>query len=213
MVVDANPPLRGDLTHPRKATGNVNIDLRPTPTSVPSNPSQRIASARERSAEYSLNKDLNQLSADEKAQMSSVFRERFSPAGRNVASIQALTSLADAKIEEARAKGQFKNLPRGKPIERDHNADSPYLGTTEYFLNRIIKAQEIVRQRATLHEGGTDVHVPIGPTVDRKTARAHPRPNGVPQEPAHGVEAPCRTAHIIARRLTRTADCPGREVR
>lgn len=76
--------------------------------------------------------------------MRHMFRERFLPAGRAVASFQALASLADAKIEDARRRGQFNNLAnRGRPLERDHNAESPFLDTTEYLLNRIIKQQDI----------------------------------------------------------------------
>ncbi|KAG9994676.1 hypothetical protein KCU80_g24630, partial [Aureobasidium melanogenum] len=39
---------------------------------------------------------------------------------------------------------KFKNLPRGKAIERDYNASSPFINTTEYMLNRMIQRQEIV---------------------------------------------------------------------
>ncbi|KAF8477122.1 hypothetical protein BDZ91DRAFT_843838 [Kalaharituber pfeilii] len=135
MLVDAHKPLRG-------TGGGVNIDLRPAPKVSRSAP-QRLAHARDLSTEYAIHKDLA-LSEEEKAQVSSMFKERFTPTGRSIASVQALTSLADQRIEEARARGQFKNLPRGKPLERDYNADSPFLDTTEYFLNRIIKKQEIV---------------------------------------------------------------------
>ncbi|RPB23327.1 hypothetical protein L211DRAFT_786961 [Terfezia boudieri ATCC MYA-4762] len=143
MLVDAHKPLRGDLARrPKTSSVGANIDLRPTPK-VNRNPPLRLAYARDVSNEYALAKGLG-LSDEERQQQSSVFRERFTLAGRPVASIQALTSLADQRIEEARARGQFKNLPRGKPLERDHNADSPFVNTTEYFLNRIIKKQEIV---------------------------------------------------------------------
>lgn len=141
MLVDAHKPLRGDLAK-RSGSGGANIDLRPAPK-VNRSPQLRLAYARDLSNEYALARDLG-LSDEEKQQQSNVFKERFTPAGRPVASINALTSLADQRIEEARARGQFKNLPRGKPLERDHNADSPFLNTTEYFLNRIIKKQEIV---------------------------------------------------------------------
>ncbi|KAF8446653.1 hypothetical protein BGX38DRAFT_1193776 [Terfezia claveryi] len=143
MLVDAHKPLRGDLARrPKTSSIGANIDLRPAPK-VNRSPPLRLAYARDVSNEYALAKGLG-LSDDERQQQSSVFRERFTLTGRPVASIQALTSLADQRIEEARARGQFRNLPRGKPLERDHNADSPFVNTTEYFLNRIIKKQEIV---------------------------------------------------------------------
>ena len=143
MLVDAHKPLRGDLVRrPKTPSVGANIDLSPTPK-VNRSPPLRLAHARDVLNEYALAKDLG-LSGEERQQQSNVFRERFEPAGRPVASVHALTSLADQRIEEARARGQFRDLPRGKPLERDHNADSPFVNTTEYFLNRIIKKQEIV---------------------------------------------------------------------
>jgi hypothetical protein len=61
-------------------------------------------------------------------------------------SLQGLTSLANERIEDAIARGQFKNIPRGKGtnVERDYTANSPFLDTTEYFMNKIIQKQEIV---------------------------------------------------------------------
>lgn len=60
--------------------------------------------------------------------------------------LQGLTSLANERIEDAIARGQFKNIQRGKGVntERDYNANSPFLDTTEYFMNKIIQKQEIV---------------------------------------------------------------------
>ena len=142
MLTDAHKPLRGNLARRPDISRGANKDLRPTPR-VNKSPSQRLAHARDLSSEYTLVKDLG-LSEEESRQQVNIFMERFQPAGRPVATINALTSLADQRIEEARARGQFKNLPRGKPLERDHNADSPFLNTTEYLLNRIIKKQEIV---------------------------------------------------------------------
>jgi hypothetical protein len=58
--------------------------------------------------------------------------------------IQGLASLANERIEDAIQRGQFKNLPRGQKIERDYTASSPFLDTTEYFMNKIIQKQDIV---------------------------------------------------------------------
>ncbi|CUS15323.1 unnamed protein product [Tuber aestivum] len=137
MLVDTHKPLRG------KPPAPVNVDLRPTRASGPQSASQRIADAREKTTEYTLNKS-GALSGNERSEVRNMFRERFMPEGRAVASLNAIASLADEKIKEARARGQFKNLPRGKPLERDHNADSPFLDTTEYLMNRIIQKQDIV---------------------------------------------------------------------
>jgi hypothetical protein len=146
MLVDAHKPLRGELARKPSSSSSPtpgNIDLRPAGSFKPQSTPQRIARAREKSTEYSLGKSEG-LSESERAEVRNMFRERFLPEGRAITSLNAIASLADEKIEEARARGQFKNLPRGKPLERDHNADSPFLDTTEYFMNRIIQKQDIV---------------------------------------------------------------------
>jgi len=60
--------------------------------------------------------------------------------------LQGLSSLANERIEDAIARGQFKNIRRGKGVhtEKDYKANSPFLDTTEYFMNKIIQKQEIV---------------------------------------------------------------------
>ena len=74
-------------------------------------------------------------------------KERFTSGARPMpTSLQGLAALANERIEDAINRGQFKNIPRGKGtnIERDYNASSPFLDTTEYFMNKIIQKQEIV---------------------------------------------------------------------
>jgi hypothetical protein len=62
------------------------------------------------------------------------------------ATLQGLASLANERIEDAIARGQFDRIKRGKGIgtEVDHNANSAFIDTTEYFMNKIIQKQEIV---------------------------------------------------------------------
>jgi hypothetical protein len=85
------------------------------------------------------------MTEEEKVQYRKELKARFQPASRAVpATIQGLASLANERIEDAIARGQFKNLPRGKHIERDYNANSPFLDTTEYFMNKMIQRQDIV---------------------------------------------------------------------
>lgn len=74
-------------------------------------------------------------------------KERFTSGARPMpTSLQGLAALANERIEDAINRGQFKNIPRGKGtnIERDYTASSPFLDTTEYFMNKIIQKQEIV---------------------------------------------------------------------
>jgi hypothetical protein len=62
------------------------------------------------------------------------------------ATLQGLASLANERIEDAIARGQFDRIKRGKGVgtEVDHNANSAFIDTTEYFMNKIIQKQEIV---------------------------------------------------------------------
>lgn len=142
MLVDAHKPLPKDLAQKRAPAIP---HLRPIPHTTSA--AQRIARAKEESTDYALRKTGGGggLTDEERVEVRHMLRERFLPAGRAVASFQALASLADEKIEDARRRGQFDNLSnRGKPLERDHNAQSPFLDTTEYLLNRMIKQQDIV---------------------------------------------------------------------
>ncbi|EPS41936.1 hypothetical protein H072_4078 [Dactylellina haptotyla CBS 200.50] len=106
---------------------------------------ERLGSARDRAGSYPLLKKAeSELNDEEREARSRMFRERFEPAARAMPNtIQGLTALANEKIEEAISKGMFKNLPKG-PLERDHHAESPFIDTTEYLLNRMIQRQEIV---------------------------------------------------------------------
>lgn len=62
------------------------------------------------------------------------------------ATLQGLASLANERIEDAIARGQFDKIKRGKGVgtETDHNANSPFIDTTEYFMNKMIQKQELV---------------------------------------------------------------------
>ncbi|KAJ9618671.1 hypothetical protein H2203_008875 [Taxawa tesnikishii (nom. ined.)] len=126
------PPLRGPP--PKVDTG------RP----VKASSGARLANARDRTSMYAFMKDPS-MSEKERERYRKELKERFTPAGRTApASIKGLQSLANERIEDAIARGQFKNLPRGKKIERDYNMSSPFLDTTEYFMNKIIQKQDIV---------------------------------------------------------------------
>lgn len=73
-------------------------------------------------------------------------QDRFTPGARAFPmSLHGLNSLANERIEDAIARGQFRNIPRGKGkhVERDHTAANPYLDTTEYLMNRIMQKQEV----------------------------------------------------------------------
>lgn len=146
MLNDAHKPLRG--MGPRKIPKPMaadSVDLR-MKKAIQKSQGERLANAKDRTSIYALSQDAN-LSEKEKEQMRKELKERFTASARPMpASVQGLAALANERIEDAIARGQFRNIPRGKGknIEKDHNANSPFLDTTEYFMNKIIQKQEIV---------------------------------------------------------------------
>ncbi|RMZ74648.1 Major facilitator superfamily domain general substrate transporter [Pyrenophora seminiperda CCB06] len=147
MLNDAHKPLR--LGRPPKMPGV------PPPQSIDTGRKRnndgsglRLANARDRSTVYATLKDAEDLEATEREKRFQELKDRFDPHARTIVpgSISGLASLANKRIEDAIARGQFKNIPRGKTanVERDYNASSPFIDTTEYFMNKIIQKQEIV---------------------------------------------------------------------
>ncbi|KAM0806175.1 hypothetical protein BDR22DRAFT_895949 [Usnea florida] len=147
MLNDAHKPLRG--TGPPKIP-----TLRGTPASVDmrmkkavqKSHGERLANARDRTSVYELSRDPS-LSEKEREKMRKILKERFTAGARPMPrSVQGLAALANERIEDAIARGQFRSIARGKGlnVERDHNANSPFLDTTEYFMNKIIQKQDIV---------------------------------------------------------------------
>lgn len=134
-------PMRVPYKIPQPAPVDMRISPKP-----PKSAGLRIAGAKERSATYTLSQTPG-MSEDEREAIRKEMSERFSPGARPMPmTLQGLASLANERIEDAIARGQFNNIKRGKGVnvEADHNANSPFLDTTEYFMNKIIQKQEIV---------------------------------------------------------------------
>ena len=147
MLDDAHKPLRGTgpLKIPKPRAPPISVDMR-MKKAIQKSKGERLANARDRTSVYALSQDPS-LSEKEREDMRKVLKERFTSGARPMPnSVQGLAALANERIEDAIGRGQFKNIPKGKGInvERDHNADSPFLDTTEYFMNKMIKKQEIV---------------------------------------------------------------------
>ncbi|KXL45264.1 MAG: hypothetical protein FE78DRAFT_90701 [Acidomyces sp. 'richmondensis'] len=144
MLMDAHKPLRQPARPPGLRGPPPKVDTgRPSKSSGTST-GTRLANARDRSSAYSFMKDSG-LSEQEREKLRQEMRARFQPGVRDVpATIKGLSSLANERIEDAIARGLFKNLPRGKSIQRDYNASSPFIDTTEYFMNKMIQKQDIV---------------------------------------------------------------------
>lgn len=147
MLNDAHKPLRGSgppkIPTPRGPPASVDMRMK---KAVQKSHGERLANARDRTSVYALSQDPS-LSENEREKMRKILKERFTAGARPMpGSVQGLSALANERIEDAIARGQFKNIARGKGlnVERDHNANSPFLDTTEYFMNRIIQKQEIV---------------------------------------------------------------------
>ncbi|KAL7944592.1 hypothetical protein V8C42DRAFT_76550 [Trichoderma barbatum] len=143
MLDDAKKPLkpefRGKFQPPV-----VDPRIKRTPV-VP--PRQRAVNARDRASLYAglgLKEDKG-LSDKEREEMRKEFRARFEPVARVMPSTPSgLAALANDHIENAIARGQFKNIARGKGVEIDLTRSNPFVDTTEYLMNRIIQRQDIV---------------------------------------------------------------------
>lgn len=145
MLDDSKPkPIRMPYKIPQPVQP-APVDLRIKPKRKVS-PGTRIAEAKEATATYNLSRGPG-LSEAERENLREEMRERFTPGARPMpASLQGFASLANERIEDAIARGQFSNIKRGKGVntERDHNANNAFMDTTEYFMNKMIQRQEIV---------------------------------------------------------------------
>jgi hypothetical protein len=143
MLQDAHKPLRikGRSTGPGiRSPGKVDTGRAKNAPKT----GTRLANARDKTSYYESMRDQN-MSEEDRAKYRKELKDRFSTSASIApASIQGLTSLANERIEDAIARGQFRNLPRGQKLERDYNASNPFLDTTEYFMNKIIQRQDIV---------------------------------------------------------------------
>ena len=147
MLNDAHKPLRRTgpprILAPRGTPAKVDLRMR---KATEKSRGERLANARDKTSIYSLSQDVS-MTEKEREQLRKQLKEQFTPGARPMpTSIRGLAALANERIEDAIARGQFKNIPRGKGanIERDYTASSPFLDTTEYFMNKIIQKQEIV---------------------------------------------------------------------
>lgn len=142
MLDDAKPkPIRTPYKIPQPNP----VDLRISPKRKVS-PGVRIAEAKERTAIFNLSQSPG-LTNRERESIREELRERFTPGARPMpVSVQGFASLANERIEDAIARGQFRNIKRGKGIntEVDHNANNAFMDTTEYLMNKMIQRQEII---------------------------------------------------------------------
>lgn len=140
MLDDSHKRLRMPARKPT-LSGGATLPRRKQKISV----ADRLANARDKTSIYAAQQE--GMSEEERERFRKELKDKFQPGARPMpTTLQGLTSLANERIEDAIARGQFRNINRGKGvnIERDYTASSPFLDTTEYFMNKIIQKQEIV---------------------------------------------------------------------
>ncbi|KAI2625524.1 hypothetical protein GGS21DRAFT_531236 [Xylaria nigripes] len=147
MLTDAHKPLKQELRGRPKMPDLQPVDMRMRQQPKLS-PGHRIANARDKASVYAgmpKNEPGGGFSEEERAAKREELRERLLPGARAMPNtLTGLASLANERIEDAIARGQFKNIPRGKGVERDARSDNPFIDTTEYIMNKMIKRQDIV---------------------------------------------------------------------
>ena len=113
MLTDVHKPLKMPVPKPTLSGLPLKAAV-PKTNLAPNTASGRVLAAKEASQGYSL------------------LKEKLSPGFRSMpATMEGLASLAEERIQDARSRGEFKNLPgRGKPAPKDHLNDSPYLDRT-----------------------------------------------------------------------------------
>ncbi|KAL8369872.1 hypothetical protein RB595_000295 [Gaeumannomyces hyphopodioides] len=143
MLGDAHKPLAPELRRPAPGGAGALLDLRPR-RSTAVQPGERVSAARERAAAYA---GAAGLDAEQRAELRAELRERFTAGARAVMpnSVSGLAALANERIEDAIARGQFRDIPRGRDAApRDARADNPFVDTTEYIMNKMIRRQDMV---------------------------------------------------------------------
>lgn len=92
---------------------------------------KKLRAAKDTVLDYQLNKNAEDDTFRE------LYREKFTPVG----SLEKLRSLADSRIEQSMARGEFRNLPRGGKLDVGVGA---YVDRTEHHLNNVLKSQEVL---------------------------------------------------------------------
>lgn len=130
MLDDARKPLAPGLRGKSKPPVPAPVDMR-IRREVGVSAGRRAAGARDKAHAYAgMGMKDTGLTEEEKEAMKREFRERFAPGARAMPnSVTGLAALANERIEDAIARGQFKNIPRGKGVERDNRADNPFIDT------------------------------------------------------------------------------------
>ncbi|KAL5628552.1 hypothetical protein BROUX41_003300 [Berkeleyomyces rouxiae] len=155
MLNDAHKQLAPELRAKPPGAGagaGVVVNLRPRRAQWLS-PGQRVTHARDAAAEYAVSQGAGAARAtavaaegeeSERDERRRMFKERFEPGTRALPhSVSGLASLANERIEAAMARGAFDGIPRGPGVQRDERGSNPFIDTTEYIMNNMIKRQDL----------------------------------------------------------------------
>jgi hypothetical protein len=124
----------------------------------------RIHNAKEGALDYQLAKLSPKKEKSEDDQWTEMYKERLlGPSmllNNSFASVDnSIKSLADQKIMDAQRRGEFKNLKRGKPLDKGYGAmENMFIDRTEYHLNQILKKQDALPPWIE-KQGGCDLRI------------------------------------------------------
>lgn len=219
MLNDAHKPLSREARGKAKIPTPV-VDMRIKGTPKVS-AGRRVASAREKAQAYAdiTPKDTVGLTAEEREELRKEFRERFTPIARAMPNtITGLAALANERIENAIARGQFKNIPRGKGVERDTRADNPFIDTvspTTPLLLSVGCGAMIDRMVITdrIYNEQNDQAPRYRAALDRKTTRAHQNGRVLPQAVTQRLATARRADDIKSRWFPRRPNTESKRLR
>lgn len=97
---------------------------------------KKLAGAKQTVLDYTIQKN-NPLPSEEDKKFKEIYQERFTPIG----SFDKIKTIADARIEDAMQRGEFRNINRKQKLNNEVGA---HVDRTEHHLNNILKNQNIV---------------------------------------------------------------------
>ena len=153
-----NKPWTGEESLKDSSLRMLNDSIKPLKTgkriiTPPKHTRVRIHDAREGALDYQLNKisekkENTKDDDDDDDNWGEMYKERLlGPTmllNDSFSSVDnSIRSLADQRIMDAKRRGEFKNIKRGKPIDGGYSSmENMFIDRTEYHLNEILKKQD-----------------------------------------------------------------------
>ncbi|SCZ92029.1 BZ3500_MvSof-1268-A1-R1_Chr5-3g08291 [Microbotryum saponariae] len=127
-------------THPQSTRSSLLIRTGPSKTT----PSQRLASAREKTMDYTFGVGFSSPEGGRTRVMVPSFDAEFGAASTKKGgdSLRAWEGFVEDKVNQAIRNGLFKDLKgRGKPLKVDEAESNPFLPIEDRLINRVVKGQ------------------------------------------------------------------------